>query len=316
MNNMNILDHYAKHLKDSGIPTLGMMAWYHVPNSAQMLHGEFLKLVETNDAPIKTPQVPKPADVFRRACNDSKILKVRSGKETFYNYTMRDAGYDDGFVFRRVVEEEVDGGHHKLGFRVLGLVTFAKQGMNAAYSCEIPDDDRAIPYWDAMRHSVDDYLSQRMLNLPAIIIREAARKALETHLLGTRVRPSGGVYFVSMDKSEKLEALDYVINSVPDSSFHILPLVDDKRQREMLKQAFEDESVEETTRMIGEITELLKSDDHIPAKTFLAYQERYTFQRQKLTEYSALLSDALYRSDTALDVCNKQLVALLDKASD
>lgn len=312
----NTFQEYSEHLKNAGVPTLGFLSWFHVPNSAQMPHKEFLKLVETSDAPIKTPQVPKPADVFRRACNSAKILKVRTKRDTFYNYTMRDAGYDSGFVFRRMVEEEVDGKNHELGFRVLGLATFSKTGVNAVYSREIDDDDPATPYWDKMTHQVDEFLANQMLNLPAIAIREAARKGLEIHLLGTRVRPSGGVYFTNSDKSDKLEALDYVINSVPDASFHILPLVDDSRQREMLKQAFEDESIEETTRMVGEITELLKSSDNIGAPTFLAFKERYSFQKKKLDEYSTLLSDALDRSQTALDVCNKQLVALLDKASD
>jgi hypothetical protein len=316
MTTKSLFDQYSQHLKDAEIPALGYLAWYHVPDSSQIVHKDFLKLVETSDAPIKTPNVPKAADVFRRACNNAKMLKVRSDHNTYYNYTMRDAGYDEGFVFRRMVEEELDNKNHKLGFRVLGLVTFAKKGVSAAYSREIDADDPAVAYWDAMKGKVDEFLSTKMLHLPAIAVREATRKGLEIHLLGTRVRPSGGVYFVGMDKGDKLEALDYVINHVPESSFHILPLVDDARQREMLKQAFEDESIEETTRMVGEITDLLKSDSNIPAPTFLAYQERYNFQKRKLKEYSNLLSDALDRSQNALDICNKQIVALLDKASD
>ena len=141
---------YSEHLKNSGVPVLGFLSWYHVPNNAQMLHKDFLKLVEENDAPIKTPQVPKPADVFSRACNSAKLLKVRSKRDTFYNYTMRDAGYDSGFVFRRLVEEEVDGENHELGFRTLGVATFSKTGTSAVYTCEIDEDDIAKPYWDSM----------------------------------------------------------------------------------------------------------------------------------------------------------------------
>lgn len=313
---MMTFNDYRKHLKDANIPALGFLAWFHVPDKSQMTHKDFLELVETSDAPIKTPNVPKPADVFRRACNDAKKLKVHSGRDTFFNYTMRDAGYDDGFVFRRMVEEEVDGANHELGFRVLGLATFSKTGISAVYSPEIPDDDPAMPHWKSMQEGIDQYLATKLLHLPAIAIRESARKALEVYLRGTRVRPSGGVYFVSIDKADQLEALNLVINAVPNASFHVLPLVDDARQREMLKEAFESESIDDTTRMVAEMAELLNSDANIPAKTFLAFQERYTFQKGKLTEYSALLNDALANADTALDVCQKQLIALLDKASD
>lgn len=307
---------YSQHLKDANIPTLGMLAWYYVPDSAEIPHPELLQLVETSDAPIKTPQIPKPADVFRRACNSAKMLKVRSSQpDVFFNYTMRDAGYDNGFVFRIMVEEKVDSKNHSLGFRTLGLVSFSKAGVVASYSKEVDDSDEATNYWNLMRVKIDEYINVKMLYIPAIAVRESARKALEIHLLGTRVRPGGGVYFVSIDKAQKLEALDYVINNVESSSFHILPLIDDSRQREMLKESFEDESVEETTRMISDITELLKSDNNVPAKTFIAFQERYNYQKLKMSEYSTLLNDALDKSQAALDICNAQIIALLDRAS-
>lgn len=307
---------YAKHLRESDVPVMGTLSWFHVPDSAQMTHKEFLHLVETSDAPIKTPNVPKPADVFRRACNSAKNLKVPSGRDTFMNYTMRDAGYDEGFVFRRMVEEEVDGKNHELGFRILGLATFSKEGITTTYTPEIDTDDPAFREWLKMQERVDNFLSAKMLHLPAIAIREAARKGLEHHLRGTRVRPSGGVYFVSMERMAQLEALDFVINSVPDCSFHILPLVDDDRQREMLKEAFQAESIDDTGRLVAEMTELLNGDKAIPANTFLSLRDRYQFQKAKLDEYSELLSDQLSEAQAAMEICNKQLAALFDKASD
>jgi hypothetical protein len=311
---MTTYTEYTKHLKNSDFPVLGMLAWYSVPETAEITHAEFVKLVETSDAPVKTPEVPKAADVFRRACNAAKSLKQPTGiPDVFANYTMRDAGYDDGFVFRRMVEEKVDGKNHSLGYRVLGLVSFAKKGVRASFSRDIPEDDPAIGYWDDMCKDINDFIDARMLFLTAIAVRETARRSLETTLRGTRVRPGGGVYFVAVEKAEKLEALDYVINSVDNASFHILPLIDDEKQREMLKVSFEDESVEETDRLVGEIATLLKSDKNIPAKTFTNIQQRYAEQKGRMTEYSALLNDALNRSSTSLEVANAQIRKLLDK---
>jgi hypothetical protein len=310
---------YSEHLKKSKQPILGMLVWYTVPVSSEMDHLEYCQLVETLNPPIKTPDVPKPAHVFRRACQAARISKVRtSNPEVFHNYVMRDAGYDPNFVHRRIIEEKVDAKDHSLGFRDLGHAVFSKEGVSATYqrSPQFPVGDPSEPYWQMMQDRIDTYLVEKMNFVPAIAIREGARKALEEKLRGVKVREGGGVYFVAADKLEPVEALDKLINTIPGASCHILPLVDDVRQRQMLKEAFENETVEETSELIGEIAELLASDKNIPAKTFISIQQRYLDKRSKLKEYSALLNDALDQSETILMACNAQLAALLDKASD
>jgi hypothetical protein len=296
---------------------LGMLAWYSVPEASEISHSDFLKLVEDNDAPIKMPELPKPADVFRRACNNAKMLKVPADvPNEFFNFTMRDAGYDEGFVFRTAVEERVDSKNHELGFRVIGQATFSRESLKTHYSIDVDVDDPSISHYKKMQSSIDHFVDSKALVIPAIAIRESARRSLEVTLAGTRVRPGGGVYFINPDRLDKLEAVDYVINSVPNASFHVLPLVDDKRQREMLKSSFEDESIEETKRLIDDITTILKNGDDISAKKFSQLRTRYVDQKSKLAEYKDLLSDALETSSAALDVCNAQIMQLLDKATD
>jgi hypothetical protein len=308
---------YTQHLKNSDVPVLGMLAWYSVPESSEINHKEFLLLVEKKNAPIKTPELPKPADVFRRACNNAKLLKVPAGVPgEFFNYTLRDSGYDDAFVFRTAVEERVDSKNHELGFRTIGQVIFSRESVNTTYTYDVPMDDESVKHYQQMQQSIDQYVDDKALTIPAIAIRESARRALEITLTGTRVRPGGGVYFINPDKLDKLEAVDFVINSVPNASFHMLPLVDDKRQREMLKSSFEDESIEETKRLIDDITGILKKGDDISAKKFSSLHERYTSQRDKIAEYKTLLNDALETSSAALEVCNAQIMKLLDKATD
>lgn len=312
----SVYDAYSKHLKNSAVPLLGMLAWYSVPESSETTHKDFLILVETSNAPIKTPDLPRPADVFRRACNSAKILKVPSGIEgQFYNYTMRDCGYDDGFVFRSIVEEVVDSKNHDLGFEQIGQAVFSKEGIHSTFDIHVNIDHRSMPHIKSMEISVDDFLLNKSEVIPAIAIREAARRAVEIKLMGTRVRPGGGVYFVNINKAKQLEAVDYVINSVKNASFHILPLVDDQKQREMLKSSFEDDSVEQTRALIQDIADLLQSDKNVSAKKFTDIQTRYSEQKKKLIEYQGLLSDALDRSSSELTICNNQLISLLDRAS-
>lgn len=307
---------YADEVLEGDAELLGLLAWYFVPEDAEVDHSTFLRLVETNNAPIKTPAVPKPANVFRRACKAAKITKVPTNNpDIFHNYVLRDAGYETNFVFRRVIEETIDSGDHSLGFRDLGQAIFDKSGVSATYKRTIAADDPALPYWDNIREHIDNFVQTRMMMLPAIVIREGARKAVELKLNGVKVRDGGGVYFVAPDRLEKLKSLDVVINSIDGCTFHILPVIDDQRQRSMLREAFESETVEDMDTLVGEITSLLRSDKNIPVKKYLEIQQRYNDKREKLDEYTSLLNETLDRSSVAIDLCGAQLKALLDKAT-
>lgn len=309
-------DQYSQHLKNSSVPLLGALAWYAVPESAQITHKDYVVLVETSSAPMRLPELPASANLFRRACNNAKVLKVPSPiPGQTYNYELRDAGYDDTFVFRSLVEELVDSKQHSHGYTVLAQVIFTKDTFNLAFNMQVPADHHAMPIITQIEQSIRDYIHQKGEVIPAITTRQNVQRALERSLLGTRVRPGGGVYFVGMDKVKQLEAVEYVVNNVPTASFHILPLVDDKKQRAMLKSSFEDDSVEQTRGLIEEITELLKSGDDITARKFKDIQGRYSEQKKKLDAYQKLLSDALSRSATELDVCQAQIVTLLDRAT-
>jgi|JI9StandDraft_1071089.scaffolds.fasta_scaffold03528_16 hypothetical protein len=305
---------YEQRLQfEADTPILGMLAWYSVPESVEVKHSEFVGLVELNDAPLDTPNVPKPANVFRRACNKAKIMKVPTpNPDVFVNYTMRDASYDENFVFRRMIAEQVDAENHELGYRDIGLAIFSKDDFTTFYISDVEDDDPAKPYWDSLTQQIDDYLKDNKVTLPAIAIREAARRGLTQHLSGTAVRESGGVYFVASTRRDKLEALDRTINGVKGATFHTLPLVDDLRQRDMLKNAFEDETVAKSVALVAKITELLGQGTPIPAKTFLGIRKEYSDLKTRLNEYQDLLNDSLNKTETALEVANRQVLALLE----
>lgn len=97
---------YTNHLRESDTPLIGMLAWYGVSDTARVFVQELLKKVEETDAPIKVPQLAKPADVFRRATKQAQRNKVPTGKPgTFYNFLIRDVGYDDEYVRRHLVAE-------------------------------------------------------------------------------------------------------------------------------------------------------------------------------------------------------------------
>lgn len=312
---MSEFDDYIQHLADVGIPSLGMLSWYSVPESCEILHSSFVELIVNNNAPINLMKPPRPDNVFKRACAKAQINKVSKSDGVFVNYNIRDAGYDDTYVYRQAVEEMVDGNSHHLGYNVIGDIMFNKKAIHLDFSALVEESSPSFAFFEQMTKSIQQYVHDKALAMNAYSIRESARRTLEGPLSATRVRPGGGIYFVSVSKSESLMALDSVINSVENASFHILPLIDDKKQRLMLKSAFQDESIGETQRLMAEIAEVLNSNGNVSAKTFLEFQSRYSQLKDKMTEYSTILDDALDQASNSLELCNTQITNLLNKMS-
>jgi hypothetical protein len=313
---MNNFNEYVNHLVgNSSTPLLGFLSWYNVPGAAELDYVVFNDLAEQHGAPLRKMGAPKAPDVFRRGCNAAKRTKVHGIDDTFLNYTMRDAGCDAGFVFRNLVEERVDANNHTLGYREIAQAVFSRASENVTSTIHINSDDYAYGYATTMIGDVERFMTTRRNLMPAIQTREAVRQALEHTLSGVRVRPSGGIYFVSLDHAPELQALLSVYNDLPMCSLHILPLVDDLKQREMLQEAFESESVDETTALMAEIAELVAGGNKIPAKKFLGIQQRYAEQVDKMQQYATLLEAGLDKSRTMLDLANDQIIQLLTMTS-
>lgn len=309
---MNFND-YTQHLLEDDVPLLGFLQWYNVPGTAQVDYQTFNDLVEQHDAPLRHMPPPKLPDVFRRACNEAKMLKVSGGNDTHMNYTMRDAGHDDDCVYRNLVEEQLDANNHELGYRELAQAIFTRDTGDVTFVWKIDPDDPAASVVKVLEAQVQNFMENRAGLLPAIQVREAIRKALEITLSGLRVRPSGGVYFLSLDKADAIQSLLIVCNALDQCSLHLLPLVDDAKQRHMVKEAFESESVEATTELIGEIMELKSKGNKIPATQFLKIRERYAEQVSKMEQYKGILQSGLDQSQATLELAEGHLRDLLDQ---
>ena len=307
---------YVDKINAMDTPILGMLAWYTVPTSAEIEHKQFIHLIDQHKAPIDRINIPSANNVFRRACSVA-TMKKQTGPtdDSSCNYTMRDAGNEPSFIFKCLVEETVDGKNHVLDHRTIADISLAKDTAKMHFECKISDDDFAWDAYSEVKHTLESFIKSKSLIMHDLVIREAARRAVEYNLLGVRVRQGGGVYFVALDKCKELESISNVINSIGAASFDMLPLVDDEKQREMLRVSFESESVGETQVLISEARELLKSDK-ITAKKFIEMQTRYASLKSKMAEYSGILNDSLDNSKEALNIASSQINALLDRMED
>jgi len=95
------------------------------------------------------------------------------------------------------------------------------------------------------------------------------------------------------------------------SEFHTLPLLNLEDQRQMIMDAFEDETVKEVERLMGELAAILKDPSRtIEEKTFDAYGMKAAELRARVTEYNAMLGARADRADTEIGMYAQQVMAL------
>lgn len=298
---------------------LGRLCWYSVDDSVVISRDEFNQRIK--DAGIEFAALPpvRPVDVFKRGCTDSQRKKyVPTPQEQtdlmlpagcVLNHMFRRVGSEKNQVWRVLVRETVDSHGKELGYEEIAKLVFDLK--NANFSTRWVTN-QVLPVEKEIIHDVSEYYSEWATRATTYSIREFIRKNLEWHLHSVKVRPSGGVYFVQEQYSDTLIALEGVVNDI-GAAFHTLPLLDNAKQREMLRAAFEEESIADIAEMMDEMTNLLKGDKSVTSDTYVEYHERYNKLRTKVLEYSDILDSALEKTASYLELAKAQIVKLADK---
>jgi hypothetical protein len=294
---------------------LGHLAWYAIPETTKVQHSQFEKALEEAGVDfIKLPPAPRPVDVFKRACTQAQAKKVEpdelyEGPATHFNYLFRNAGQDVDYVYRTLICEEVDAAGHEIGFTEVAKYRFTRSTSNIhiTYSPTLHNPSEAGRFESNVRR----YFKDNNDTLTPYAIREFVRKGLEGALRAVKVRPSGGIYFTQQAFSQHLNSLENAINSV-GGSFHTLPLLDDGKQREMLRTAFENETTDEINTFVGEMLDITMSGKKITQDRYVEYRMQYQNLSRKIIEYSTLLDDALELSNARLDVMEAEIETLMD----
>lgn len=308
---------YVSHVRETMDPDLflGFLCWYSVPGSCTSTYDDYKKLVEDTGAPIRLARPPKASNVFRRACTDSQKnhRKEASGNvDVFYNYTIRETGKDDQKLYRKMVREEIDHEGHELAFVELGDITFIRETgfIRAKGNLNVPYD----PQFQEIVTEIRTYVQEHALTVTAYSIRESIRNALEGgHIHAVRVNPNGGVYFVNANKAEILSKIEHLCSELPGVTFELPPLLDDGKQRELLRTAFQEESVGALQLLSAEMIDLAQGDGDITEDRWVKLRMAYEDQRARVNEYSGLLNDALDESSASLEICDRQIMNLRKK---
>lgn len=268
----------------------------------------------------------RPVDAFRKATKEFE-KKFRAINDVRSELMVRAVGEDGEQAYRHLILERASyqqGKKRRVSYEKVGEITFTrgakdkKTGEYGGHGVEVrrTTDNLSSP----LTLEEDQWLTERLVtfedryeHLMNYMDSNAVRAFVRGYIynLGaTCVKESGGLYFIAQDHVDEVSRLAKWVNSV-GSQFHALPLLNLVEQRDMILEAFEEETVRETERLMAEVAKILKDPNRqIEEKTFDALAMQGTDLGQKVKDYNALLGTRADRAAASIQMLSTQVMSL------
>lgn len=270
----------------------------------------------------------RPVDAFRKATNEFKRRFSENAHGIRSELMVRPVGEDGAQSYRHLVLERTvvqKGKRRRLFYDKVGELTFTrgvkKNGEYENHGVEAKRMTNNIA--SPLTIEEDQWLSEKLItfadrynHLLAYMDSHAVRTFVREYvydLSGICVKGSGGLYFVGQQHAAELNKLGTWVKSI-GSEFHALPLLNLVEQREMILEAFEEETIEEVERLMGEVAKILSDPSRqIEEKTFDSYALRAAEMAQKINEYNGMLGARAERAATEVSLYSQQVMTLVSR---
>lgn len=282
---------------------LGELVWFSVTENAGIQHTTLVAELEKLGIAKYASRAPRDDDVFRRTCSQHQRKRVPTAQDgVFENYLIRDVKRGGGIVVKHIVVEQVDGANKRLSYTPAVSLQFESVGgIITIEALSAQPDDQVMNVAELIEQ---DFQRERgMVN--SYGIRDLIRTVL-ADTGATSVRPGGGVYFVMQSKVDYVDALDALSKVVRGVDVHSVPLIDDKRQREMVRKAVEAETVGEIDKTLAEIEEIMDGEE-ITVERFTVMTNRMLTLKGRTQEYAELLDEELGNTEFRIKVLETKM---------
>lgn len=292
---------------------LGFLCWYSIPENLLDHTHVVQEMARAGLQDFSLPAVPKGSDVFKRACSSNQRKNVAAHSNDRHNYLIRDTGFENGMIWRRLVRETVDMDGHTLGYVEQVEFEYDTEHDSVVYRLldgdpYTPTDQNAAEIAVQVEHDFKAWNNKITAGTLRLQLRDIFRG-----WRATAARPSGGIYFVRRDHLEEVGRVEQFVGSLPDCNFHSLPLLDDTKQREMLKVAYENEGIGEVDRILSEIGEIMSTPNgRLTSERYAGYATRYKALTRKMADYSDLLDDTMEGVASRLEIWQAQMIKLME----
>lgn len=290
---------------------LGRLMWYHVETSLRIPWRDINQQLISLGLTEQIPPPPRNHDVWRRVTTAAERRKVPTPVEgVFDNYRCVEvSGTGDELVTKRIVREQVDRKGHKLHYeQIVDLTLHRSTGKIDEKWLEnenAPGDYHSAASRPEAGNMVQEIRTEFNLwkdSLGHYAIRQWIRRTIQAYG-ATAVRPSGGIYFLREEYADKVEALeDFVASFQGQSECHSLPLVDDAKQREMVKKAFEAETNGEIDNLLKEVREIRTEGKNITDEKWLGFIQARRDIQARAKEYADILETEMTKIESRLEL--------------
>jgi hypothetical protein len=306
------LNAYTARAAANELAWLGKIVLYSVTDT--MVKYEDLKTwMEEVGLAAFVPRRAADSDVFRRVSSNAQRKRQETDDPDVYeNILVRDvSGADETTLLRRIVSERVDPKGKRLSFHPVYDLIFHKD-TSFLEANRIPGPISS-PAADAVATEIMREFPRHKGTANGNGIRETIRRTLADGF-ATPIREGGGVFFVPVDKLHLVDGLEALAAKIDGTTVHSIPLVDDGKQRDLVRQSLEDESIAEIDRMQTEIADILKKRKAVSAERRASLLRRFKALQAKAERYAELLEDTLGATNARMETFAAQMRSLVVSA--
>lgn len=288
---------------------LGEILWFSV-SETRVQYDTLRAMLVAAGLDAFVPRRPRDEDVFRRAAPNGQRKRVPTADEDVHvNYLIRQVKRGGGSCTKHVVAETVDTDGVSLAYEEVHELNF--DGETNSLTTR-PLSSPSDPIAQSIANEVLTYFNANRDYIDAQGLRVVIRAVLD-HCKATVIRPTGGVYFVMNEHFPSIKALAVVASQIEGAHLDWHPLVDDDRQREMVRRAYEAETVDAVDHALGEIAELLGKSGKVTVTQYARLSDQFSGLLSKSDEYTNLLGSALAEADAKLKIYRQQMTQLLKR---
>lgn len=304
---------------------LGRLVWYEF-SKIQLPHSAMVEILAEENIRGPLPFCPEDINIFKKTCNEVVRRHNPKGTPVGHYSKFRLVNMDDSHsLTRRIVRDDIDSQGKKIASVEVVDVTFDREtGFVAPQQCnpDIPVDRVPPPANLLMEEMIAEYEAWRNC-LDGAAVRGWVRDAV-MNLGATRV--SGSVYFVPQESEQAVDDLETLakrVNAADPSdptadwghiTIHSLPLIDNAKQREMVKEAFEQSADAEISEFLDEIGDALHANRTqsklVSAQRYERIEQRYAELMTKTQDYQSMLSDHLDETNARMKMFFRSIVEL------
>lgn len=331
MSNTAVMRNYTEAIKD--LPEeayLGSLLFFSISQADVNLSNARRDLTAAGLSTDTLRKNLRPVDAFRKSTKEfAKKFPEHNGVRS--ELLVRPVGEDGEQAYRHLILERAvvqAGKKRRVFYEKVGEVTFTrgikKDGEYTGHGVEVRRTTAHLP--DALTTAEDQWLTERLLtfedryhHLLNYMDSHAVRTFVREYIYdlgGTCVKESGGLYFIKQVHADEVDKLAAWVKSI-GSEFHTVPLLNLGEQRAMILEAFEEESIKEVERLMGEVAKILSDPSRkIEEKTFEAYADKAAELNAKVKDYNALLGTRAERAAGEISIYAQQVMTLAGRIRD